>query len=408
MTFRSLVLGLPLLVGLAALPGCGAAPGESEPASLGVAVEPIKGGYNDTSDTNVVDIIWYVQGAQDYSECSGSLLAPNMVLTARHCVANILNMSQGIDCSVSKFGASDKPGNFYVSTAAVLAQDFPNGFHTVREVLTPPGPSSVCGQDQAILILSDSITDATPLVPRVDTHIALGESYSAIGFGNTNDTAGAGQRRRRDNLAVSCVGSSCDAPGIAKLHEFVGGDGTCEGDSGGPAMDGQGRVVGVLSRGNMGCINSVYGDVWAWGNWISTTAIHAAQVGGYDAPPWTAGYPTDPIYSFPVGDVCPDAPAACASGLCLGDAAGSYCTRVCADNAPCPDGYTCDAIEGQQICNRVPTAVKPAPTTPTTSSGCSINGADPTKPVPWVTGAAIGLAALALLRRRPRGPTVRR
>lgn len=407
MTFRSLVLGLPLLAGLAALPGCGAAPGEGDPGSLGVAVEPIKGGYSDTNDTNVVDIIWYVQGAQDYSECSGSLLAPNMVLTARHCVANILNMSNGIDCSSSKFNAADKPGNFYVSTAPILSQDFPNGFHTVREVLTPPGPTSVCGQDQAILIVSDSVADATPLIPRVDTQLALGEPYSAIGYGNTNDTAGAGVRRRRDGLAVTCVGATCTEPGISTKHEFVGSDGTCEGDSGGPAMDGQGRVVGVLSRGQLGCTNSIYGDVFSWGDWIKTTAIHAAQVGGYDAPAWANGFPTDPVFSFPVGDVCPDAPAACQSGLCLGDAAGSYCTRVCEDAAPCPDGYTCDTIQGQQICNRVPAAVKPAPTTPTTGSGCNINAADPTKPVPWATGAAIGLAALVLLRRRARGPTVR-
>ena len=418
MSLRSLVLGLPLLAGLAVFPGCVAATEETDRSALGAAAEPIKGGYNDTNDPNVVDIIWYVQGAQGYSECSGSLLAPNLVLTARHCVSNIQNMSAGIDCSVSKFGASDPPGNFYVSTAAVLTQDLTTGFHTVREVLTAPGSSGVCGQDQAILILTDSITDATPLIPRVDTQIVNGEPYSAIGFGNTNDTSGAGLRRRRDNLAITCVGSPCAAKGVSATHEFIGGDGTCEGDSGGPAIDGQNRVVGVLSRGYMGCLNSVYGDVFSWGDWIKSTAVHAAQVGGYNPPPWATGFPTDPVYAFPVGDLCPAAPGSCASGLCLGDATSSYCTRLCEDAAPCPSGYTCNAVQGQTVCQRPPPKVMPPATT--MHAGCSVNGADPTKPVPWRSPnapnapnapsalATIGLAALAVLRRRTGGPTVRR
>lgn len=410
MSLRSLVLGLPLLAASAGLPlvtGCVAALDDGEQGSLGAAVQPIKGGYDDTSDTNVVDIIWYAQGSNMYSECSGSLLAPNMVLTARHCVSDIQNMSGGIDCSVSTFGAADVSGNFFVSTAAVLSMDLTTGFHTVREVITAPGPSGVCGQDQTILILSDAITDATPLIPRVDTQIVHGEPYSAVGFGNTNDTAGAGVRRRRDHLAISCVGGPCAAQGISAKHEFIGGDGTCEGDSGGPALDGQNRVVGVLSRGYMGCQKSTYGDVFSWGDWIKSTAVHAAQVGGYSPPPWATGFPTDPVYAFPVGDLCPAAPASCASGLCLGEGASSYCTRLCEDAAPCAAGYTCSAVQGQNVCQRVPPKVTPPATA--AHAGCSVNGADPTKPVPWRSPglAATGFLALALLRRRARGPTVR-
>ena len=407
MSVRSLVLGLPLAAGLAILPGCGAAPDESEEGALGAAAEPIKGGYADTADSSVVDIIWYVTGAQSYSECSGSLLAPNLVLTAHHCVSNVLDMVQGgIDCSVSKFATPDVPGNFYVSTDPVLKQTFPAGFYTVREVLVPPGTSTFCGQDQAILILSDSITSATPLLPRVDSQVALGEPYSAIGFGNTNDTTGAGTRRRLDDLTVKCVGDQCTEQGIAVDHEFVGDHGTCEGDSGGPALDADGRVVGVTSRGEQGCASSVYGDVFSWADWIKSSAVHAAQVGGYDAPLWATGFPTDPAYNYPVGDACPAAPAACTSGLCLGDTTGTYCTRLCETAAPCPSGYSCETIQSQSVCQR-PTPVEKNDATPATSSGCNANGADPTKPVPWRTGAAVGLVALGLLRRRRNGPTVR-
>jgi MYXO-CTERM domain-containing protein len=398
MSFRSFVVGLPLLAGLAALSGC-AAP--ADPELIGSAEEAIKGGYADPNDVNVVDIVW-IEG-QYLSECSGSLLAPNMVLTAHHCVSEITGtVGGGVDCFQSKFAAPDKPSNFYVSTKQFLSMN-PADFHTVKEVIIPPNSSGVCGGDQAILILSDNIqpTEAVPLIPRVDTQIAKGDVYSAIGFGGTQDDGtGSGQRRRLDNLVVDCVGKPCAQIYGGQIDtdtEWVGDHGICEGDSGGPAIDAQGRVIGVTSRGGAGCTSPIYGDLFGWADWIKSNALHAAEVGGYQAPPWATGYPTDPAYSFPVGDPCGN-PSTCQSGLCLADAQGDYCTRACLENAPCPDGYTCEVIANQQICQRIPQVTKNDNNSK--GSGCSIQGGDhdPTKPVPWFIGA--GFAALALLRRR--------
>ena len=115
------------------------------------------------------------------------------------------------------------------------------------------------------------------------------------------------------------------------------------------------------------------------------------------APPWATGYPTDPIFSFPIGPTASCASSkSCASGLCLGDSEGSYCTRACEAAAPCPTGYTCATVAQQQICQRVV-----PPSSSGTQSGCSVAAADPTTPVPWSTGLA-GLAALALIGRRRR------
>lgn len=42
----------------------------------------------------------------------------------------------------------------------------------------------------------------------------------------------------------------------------------------------------------------------------------------------------------------------CASGLCLGDGAGSgYCTQDC-QQAQCPNGYTCSQVEQYQVCTK--------------------------------------------------------
>src|SRR5262249_54458134 len=116
MSFRSFAVGLSMLAGLAglgALHGCALSPVESDEVS--VAIGAIKGGYADPNDTAVVDIVWLEN--QYFSECTGSLIAPNLVLTARHCVADIKNLvGGGVDCEQSSFSAPASASSFYVST----------------------------------------------------------------------------------------------------------------------------------------------------------------------------------------------------------------------------------------------------------------------------------------------------
>jgi hypothetical protein len=59
------------------------------------------------------------------------------------------------------------------------------------------------------------------------------------------------------------------------------------GDSGGPALDSAGRVMGVASRGDASCQAALYGNVSSWKDLIVSTAIDAATAGGYSPPSWT-------------------------------------------------------------------------------------------------------------------------
>ncbi|MCC6646829.1 MAG: S1 family peptidase [Polyangiaceae bacterium] len=272
--------------------GCGGSEAGGGPAVSQVAA-PIQGGVNDTTDLNVVGLS-IIMG-QSGGMCTGSLIAPNLVLTARHCVSELENppgFPEGaVACGQSTFGAVHPATSFSATTNAYI--NF-NGKYKITDVLVPPESDAACGYDMALLILSKSVTETQPLIPRVDEAPKKGEVYRAVGYGATSDSQSgqnqAGTRRMRDSLTLTCA-SGCFQYG-ATDKEIVGQTGICQGDSGGPALDGQNRVFGVVSRGGNSCSSPIYGSVYKWANWIKDTALVAAEKGGYEPPAWAKGEPT--------------------------------------------------------------------------------------------------------------------
>jgi hypothetical protein len=349
----------PVLAVVAAAPllllGCG-----SDVRSESVVAKtsaPVIRGSLDTGTTH--DTVVYLSFIVDAKAglggaCTGTLIAPNVIATARHCVSN-LDESVYPPRVKADFVPSDISVYLHTNPTGTGIYHKPDG---VGARIVHDTSTTLENSDFALLVTAANVSDDYAQI-RLAKPPTRGESTFVVGYGvtetYTSSTPQPYQRYWRDNLSIQGVGP---LSGYIGSREIYLGESICQGDSGGPVMDHTtGALLAVTSRGgngsrptatdpSAGCVGTsaenIFTRVDGFADMIRKT------LGEYGRIPWEEGAPKPPEPSGPppppagsLGSPCANSDE-CASKICVDLGTGTnLCSRECSESSPCPDAFEC-------------------------------------------------------------------
>ncbi|MDB4974480.1 MAG: hypothetical protein JWN48_2821 [Myxococcaceae bacterium] len=229
---RSRRLGPLWLLGAIAFHACASDDSAAEQAP---ADEPIIHGAASSAAQDAVIML----RIGDQGLCSGTLVAPNLVLTARHCVSET---DEGISCGADgvatqggEVGADRKPTDLVVYTGR-HESSLSAAARGVR--ILHDDASNLCNHDLALLLLDREVTDVKPAPLRLTDSTKVGESVTSVGWGLTSANSLPSSRMQRQRVSILDVGPSAETAS----RQMVVGESICSGDSGGPALSQRGAA----------------------------------------------------------------------------------------------------------------------------------------------------------------------
>lgn len=238
-TAMSTYLRMFLCAAMTSVVACGdAADDDAAPAS--VAEQPIINGTAYAGHPAVM--MFLTQGQGYYGTCTATLIAPNKLLTAAHCVEDFNPATEKALVSNLQKPRVGTPGDWQPVARVDIHPAWATQ-HYINE-----------GHDCAVLTLAANYPNVEPLAVSFDAAaVVRGTPVTLIGYGNNVAGSGSGQKRVGSGTIQDVYDGVIGAAGASQR--------TCQGDSGGgliAKIGGVEKVVGVTSYGSPGCVGLGY------------------------------------------------------------------------------------------------------------------------------------------------------
>ncbi len=190
--------------------------------------------------------------------CSASLVAPNLIITARHCVSyytdGLFSCTVNGELTGNLNGAGELGLHVPADSLEVYGRKTPRRvLARGLRVLSTLSPA-ICVNDLAFVVLDQAVD--LPIVPlRLGRSAELNESVTLVGYGLDGQQSSLdfsrGARRQKTGLIIAGVGPDSVADGVKDVPPralILHGPSGCIGDSGGPLLAAtSGALLGVYS-----------------------------------------------------------------------------------------------------------------------------------------------------------------
>ncbi len=201
-------------------------------------------GQTDGNRHPYVGALVFESDGQKRKICSGTLIDPEVYLTAGHCTAALA--SRGV-----------APSDVWVTFDSVFSQDatfLPGTYHTHPDFgfSGPEGRSDP--HDIAVIVLDKAVKGITPAkLPKADSLASLpkDQRFTSVGYGAYEVTNGpGGHQYLYDDVRMYATGTlnSINKTLLRiSMNPSTGDGGTCYGDSGGPNFLGDTNVIAAIT-----------------------------------------------------------------------------------------------------------------------------------------------------------------